>query len=214
MITFDIETIPTNNQEIIAYLESSIAPPGNIKLPESKAKWMEENRESELKKIVSKTSLDGMYGRVACIAWGEDEDIDSSNVMMSEQESIITFYDYIDCTLSEDFCGHNLAGFDLPFLKHRSMILGIKPPGKLLKAMSAKRWDDCVKDTMLMWSPDRDKLVSMTKLCRVFGIDIDDEIDGSQVAEFWEKDPLKVINHCIADVRKTMKIYKRLTFQV
>lgn len=216
MITFDIETIPTTNPEVIFSFEDRIKPPGNIKLAETRDKWISENKHFAINKMIAETSFNGMYGNIACIAW--DDSIDDERGMWNtkkhhtEEQVIRSFYDYIDDSLSQDFCGHNIVGFDLPFLKHRSMILGIKPPDKLLKAMNAAKWDSCVKDTMLMWSQDRSNYISKDDLCRAFGIDINDEIDGSMVAETWSVDPDKVIRHCIADVQKTVLIYKRMAF--
>lgn len=216
-IYLDIETIPCIDPNLIADIEKTIKAPGQFKKPDSIAKWMEENKESELERLVSKTSLDGMYGRVACIAWAfDDQVIFSTKHDMSEEDVIKEFYYAIqnDRDMSYSFCGHNIAGFDLPFLKHRSMVLGIRPPGILLSAMNAKPWDECIQDTMLMWSSDRQKMASMDKLCKVFGIEGKDDMDGSKVAETWLTNPQKVVDYCIDDVRRTLEIYKRLTFAV
>ena len=212
MITFDLETLPTDNPEIIAELEKTIQAPGQYKKPESIAEWMEANKETALRELVAKTSFDGIYGRIACIAWSDDAGIFASSPEHSELEAIELFYAFIENYGEEKFCGHNLAGFDLPFLKHRSIILSIKPPKALLNAMNAKPWDNCIADTMLMWNPNRDKYASMDKLCRAFGISGKGDFDGSMVAETWPKDPQKVIDYCKDDVRRTIQIYKRITF--
>jgi len=79
--------------------------------------------------------------------------------------------------------------------------------------MTAKPWDKEIADTMLMWSPDREKRVGMDKLCKAFGIPGKGDFDGSMVADEWEngsKD--KVISYCRDDVLRTREIFKRLTF--
>lgn len=217
MIFFDIETLQTNDESVIEELRSTIEPPAQYKKPESIDKWMAENAEDRLNELVAKTSLDGMYGRVACIAWAaNDPDPPSTHHLANEAEAITEFYDYIEnfSPHTDVFCGHNITGFDLPFLKHRSMILGIRPPSVLLNAMNAKPWDACIADTMLMWSTDRHKMTSMKKLCKAFGIEYVDDMDGSMVAETWETDPQKVIEYCKNDVRRTREIYKRMTFEI
>lgn len=212
MITFDIETIPTEDPAIIAEFAATIKAPGQYKKQDSIDAWMAENRESALTEMVSKTSFDGMYGRVACIAWARDDgDVYSTESDDSEGAAIERFYSSIGPSDSV-FCGHNIAGFDLPFLKHRSIILGIKPPKEIRKAMDSKPWGDCVADTLLMWSSDREKRVSMEKLCRALGIAGKGDFDGSQVAETWPVDPWKVIDYCKNDVLRTRAIFKRLTF--
>lgn len=214
-IFFDIETLTTDNESVIAELSKTIFPPATHKKQETIDKWMEENKELALKELVSKTSFDGMYGRIACLAWARDDgEIYSTGPSDTEEQAIRHFYDFLNfCGSHErEFCGHNLHGFDLPFLKHRSIILGIKPPDGLLKAMNSRAWDDCIKDTMLMWSQDKQKRVSMDKLCRVLGIEGKGDFNGSMVADTWQTDPGKVIDYCKDDVFRTRAIYRRLTF--
>lgn len=211
-IYFDIETLPTNDELVITELGKTITAPANYKNPETIEQWMSENYESMLAEKVAKTSFDGLYGRVACIAAavGDSEIVSLSLPDSTETETIERFYGFVeDCGI---FVGHNIAGFDLPFLKHRSMILGIKPPKTIMEAMNAKPWDKCIADTMLMWSADRDKRVSMSKLCKAFGIADKGDFDGSMVAETWKTDPQKVIEYCKDDVDRTRQIYKRMMF--
>lgn len=216
IITFDIETIPTNNDDVINDLRKSIKPPAQYKKKESIDQWLNDNAENELKKSLSKTSLNGMHGRVACIAFAkDDEDVLSTEKEMTEEDVIQDFYDHIKFLENKiiTFCGHNIAGFDLPFLKHRSMILGIKPPDCLLNAMKSKPWDGYIIDTMLMWSTDKDKRVSLDNLCKALGIEGKGDMNGSMVADTWLEDPQKVIDYCKDDVLKTREVYKHLSFQ-
>lgn len=212
-VYLDIETIPTTDAEVIRELKSTIAPPGNIKKQESIDAWMKENAESAANDLVAKTSFDGMYGRIACIAWAfGDGEIQSTSKDDSEADALRLLYSTISVNDTLTVVGHNVAGFDLPFLKHRSIILGIKPPPAIRRAMNAKPWSEFIADTMLMWSDNRDKRASMDKLCRVLGIPGKDGFDGSMVAETWPVNPQKVIDYCKDDVSRTRAIYKRLTF--
>lgn len=217
MITFDIETLPTIDADVIEQFRITIKPPATHKKQETIDAWMAENAESALAEMVAKTSFDGMYGRIACIAWSDGDSVFSSSQENSEREVIELFYAFIqhehnERRIADVFCGHNLVGFDLPFLKHRSIILGIKPPKVLLQAMSAKPWDSCIADTMLMWSQEREKRASMDKLCKAFGIAGKGDFDGSMVAETWPIDPQKVIDYCKDDVIRTQAIYNRIMF--
>lgn len=226
LITLDIETLCTTDPQVIAELAATIKPPGNIKKAESVALWMAENREGATKELIAKTSFDGLYGRIVCIAYAfDDGDVFHVDTISagSELAMLERFYGHLTAELTAPyhggsaemeatFVGHNIAGFDLPFLKHRSIILGIKPPSMMLRAMNAKAWDKCIADTMLMWSSDREKRVSMDKLCRVLGIPGKGDFDGSMVAETWPADHQKVIDYCKDDVERTRAIYSRLTF--
>lgn len=218
----DIETIPCEDPVIIAEISKTITAPAQYKKQESIDEWMRDNRESALKERLAKTSFDGLYGRIACISWAIDnEGVLSTTPEMNERECIESFFysvyhksgmSYHGGALHQSIVlvGHNIAGFDLPFLKHRAIILGIEPPASIKKAMKARPWDKEVADTMLMWSQDRERRVGLSKLCRAFGIEDDDDIDGSMVAELWKSDPERVIRHCKIDVEKVRKVYSRL----
>ena len=226
MLTLDIETLPTTDEAVIASLADSVKAPGTLKKPESIAAWMEENRESATAELVAKTSFDGLYGSIACICYQfDDGEVFSVDCISSggEKTMIEHFYSHVFDMVCTEYhggvasqnltvCGHNIAGFDLPFLKHRSIILGVKPPVAMLKAMNAKPWDTCIADTMLMWSSDSQKRASMDKLCKAFGFEGKGNFDGSMVAETWPVDPQKVIDYCKDDVRRTRAMYKRMTF--
>ena len=234
IITFDIETVPTNDAEVIAQFKAdadkeklSIKAPSNYKDEAKIAEYVAAKSaeiDAGVADNIAKTSFSGLYGRVACICWQfEDGPVHTTLATDSEEEAIHRFYTSITTETQLEihkgfaqvdltFCGHNVVGFDLPFLKHRSIILGIKPPKRLLKAMNAKPWDSCVADTMLMWSSDPHKRGSMDRLCKAFGIPGKGDFDGSMVAETWPIDPEKVIEYCADDVIRTRHIYKRINF--
>lgn len=211
---FDIETIPSKDKQVIERIASTIRPPGNIKKKESVDAWLAENYEQALKEKIHETGLNGAYGSVACIAWNDGDLTVSTFKDMNEKEVISDFYEAIETLECSAFSGHNIAGFDLKFLKQRSMILGIKPPKNILKAMNAKPWDDCIKDIMLMWDPEKNKMTSLALMCWLFGVKHEhDGFDGSMVAETWPVDPQKVIDYCISDVKATREIYYKMMFE-
>jgi len=216
-IYLDIETLPTSDESVIADIAKGITPPGNISKAETIAAWIAEKKPAAVNEAVKRTSFDGLYGSIACICWAQDGlCVEQTDPAHSERDLIADFFaDIEERTLHKgdvQFVGHNIAGFDLPFLKHRAIIHGLKPPHTLIRAMNAKPWGDTIADTMLMWSADREKRVSMDKLCKAFGIPGKGDFDGSMVAETWPVDPQKVISYCVEDVKRTREIYKRMTF--
>ena len=219
----DIETLPTADPEVIAEIAATIKPPGTLKKQESIDAWMAENKEFAVKEAVHKTGFSGLYGRIACICYTFD-DGEVFEVSDSDEKTMLEkFYAHIQKASSIDahdrrvesavtFIGHNIIGFDLPFIKHRSIILGVKPPLAVRKAFDAKPWGNEVADTMLLWSTDKEKRASMDKLCKAFGLPGKGDFDGSMVAETWPVDPQKVIDYCKDDVIRTRQMYKRLMF--
>ena len=224
-IYLDIETLPTNDSDVIAEIAATIKAPGTLKKQESIDAWMAENKEAATRDAVHKTGFSGLYGSIACICYAfDDGPVHSVGGEFDETALLNDFYRAIeDATRIEahdrrvdtamTFIGHNIIGFDLPFIKHRSIILGVKPPLSVRKAFDAKPWGNEVADTMLMWSTDKEKRASMDKLCKAFGIAGKGDFDGSMVAETWPVDPQKVIDYCADDVRRTREMYKRITFQ-
>jgi len=222
-VVLDIETLPCTDPDVIADIAAKIAPPGNIKKPESIAAWMAENKDSALAELIAKTSLDGMYGRIACICYAiEDGDVqcvadDDEAVMLEKFYSDVMYLTATEmhCGFAQSpltFIGHNLAAFDLPFIKHRSIINYVRPPAPFLKAFAAKPWGTELADTMLMWSSDPHKRGSMERICKALGIIGKGDFDGSMVAETWPVDRQKVIDYCKDDVIRTREMYKRMTF--
>lgn len=182
--------------------------------------------DAKIKEAVHKTGFSGLYGSIACICYAiDDGEVFSVSVdtSVSESSMLANFYGHLtELTSIEShrgmvmspltFVGHNLIAFDLPFIKHRSIINRVCPPASVRKAFDAKPWGGEVADTMLMWSADKEKRASMDKLCKAFGIPGKGDFDGSMVAETWPTDPVKVISYCADDVRRTREMYKRLTF--
>ena len=224
-IYLDIETLPTTDAEAIAEIAASIKPPGTLKKQESIDAWFAENKEQAVKEAVHKTGFSGLYGSIACICYAVDDgEVHTVSVYGGdEEEMLIDFYEHIVQLTSIEahhgmvmspvtFVGHNIIGFDLPFIKHRSIINAVRPPASFIKAFDAKPWGNEVADTMLMWSSDKEKRASMDKLCKAFGIPGKGDFDGSMVAETWPVDPKKVIDYCKQDVERTRQMYKRLAF--
>lgn len=234
-VIFDIETLPTNDPQVIADLrkdaeaeKAAVKAPSNYK-DEAKiaefvaAKHAEIN--AGIEERIAKTSFSGLEGRIACISWQiDDGEPFATSAEFTERQVIQQFYASVEALshrprhegtyqIETSFVGHNIASFDLPFLKHRSIILGVTPPQIFRKAFAAKPWDSIIQDTMLLWSSDPHKRGSMDRLCRAFGIPGKGDFDGSMVASTWPTDPQKVIDYCKDDVRRTWEVYKRITFQ-
>lgn len=241
LLTFDVETLPCNDGAILGAMMAdlnaaaeaeilNLKAPSNYKDAEkiaeyikAKAAEIRDGVEQAYTDRVSKTSFDGMYGRICCISYAFDDGPIVSSAGDDEKSVLEHFYSHVfdQATTAHHsgladipvvVCGHNVAAFDLPFLKHRSIIHGVKPPVALLKAMNARPWDNCIADTMLMWSSDPHRRGSMDRLCKALGIPGKDGFDGSMVAATWPVDPKKVITYCEDDVQRTRAIYKRLTF--
>lgn len=202
---FDIETIPTQTDAVKADIVASLKAPKNYSKPETVEKWIAENKQD----AIDKSSFDGGLGHVCTIAWTKnDGDIKGGHIkdIGDEAELISEFFSDFDPHHSETLCGQNIAGFDIPFLTKRAVVLGIQLPVKWPK--NPAPWDKTIHDTMSMWGGR--EMVGMDRICKMLGIDGKDGLDGSQVAQSWaagEHDKIK--EYCEDDVRRTREIHKR-----
>ena len=217
----DIETIPTERQDVREYIAASISPPGNISKAETIAKWNEESRPGAIDEAVAKTGLDGAFGRVCVIGWA----IDDRNVTMLYDEhdefSLLKEFDNAMFLLPSNelfttaIVGHNASAFDLRFLVHRYIVNGIKPPVVIARAAQAKPWEsDKVFDTMVQWAGTGNR-VSLDKLCLALGIPSPKgEIDGSKVWQYVQAGRIaEVAAYCGKDVEAVREVWRRMTFQ-
>lgn len=231
----DIETIPGQHESVIAALKAdaaiqkaAIKAPGNYKDQEKINAYIEE-KIAEIDAGIDaqhrKTSFDGAYGQIvsASIAIGDDAPINlyEDNWKSAEPKILTDLFaiikDHYDPTtgMSPVFVGHNIVGFDLRFIYHRSILLGIKPPSVI--PFHAKPWGDEVFDTMTQWA-GVGKMVSLDKLCRILGVatkgsEIGDEIDGSKVYDFVLSGRIAdVATYCGGDVDRCREVYRRMTF--
>lgn len=223
-IVLDIETIGCNDQDLIAEITAKVKPPGNMKKFDTIQKWEAEERPQAVADAIARTSLDGTFGRVCIIGWAIDEGEPQVLVTEDEPELLTSFFAELSPILepqdghppSVRWIGHNLIGFDLPFMRKRCMIHGIRPPAALLLAMAARSWDASVADTMIMWDADRDKRISLDMLCKVLDIPSPkaDGIDGSKVAELFTAGEYERLGeYCAADVIATRRCYIAMTWQ-
>lgn len=111
------------------------------------------------------------------------------------------------------FIGHNIIGFDLPFLWKRAMILGVKPPPMIPRNPSKYRSDSAV-DTMLLWDQEQRAGGSMDRICRLMGLEGKGDMDGSQVwPEVQAGNIAKVATYCqTLTGERTRAMYKRMIF--
>ena len=204
----DIETIPTDLNWVIDDLRAKIKPPAQYKKPESIAEWMEANAEQALADAIHSTGLDGSYGRICCIGYAfDDEPVQTvgTHLQMGEYTMLQDFAADLNGKKIDCVVGHKLASFDLPCIRKRAIIHGVK----LNLPFDSKPWGNEIFDTMLKW--DAKKFISADKLARVLGIDGKGDVDGSMVWDMYQRgEDQAIADYCADDVRMVRDIYKRM----
>lgn len=222
-IFIDIETIPSQRQDVFDMIRESITPPGNITKEESIAKWWSEKGTEAIDIEWRKTALNGTFGEIICIAWAiddEDPHAVSRTLEESEADMLQQFFDQLAAVILQPgrpqavtWIGHYISGFDLRIIWQRAVINGVRPPFKI--PYDAKPWSDVIYDTKVEWSGLNSRGGgSQDHICKAMGFPGKGDMDGSKVWDAIKAGEYdKVTLYCIDDVTDVRHIYRRMTFK-
>jgi len=179
-------------------------------------KFAEEKAPEVAEEKWRKTALDGSAGELISVSWAVgDSKIFNSHRDLGTDESLLlsAFFSELGEHLKQKppyFIGQYIGGFDLKFLFHRAVILGVRPPFDLPFDGYHGRDYFC---TQTAWAGKGGRM-SQDNLCKALGIKgKPDDIDGSKVWDFVKVGNVKrVAEYNNDDVEKVRQIYKRLTF--
>ena len=178
-----------------------------------------------------RTALDGAFGQVAAVsmAFGEDYPISVYEENWKAPGAEVRLLQRVNETIEAAYgghrgillVGHNIAGFDRPFLRQRGIIHGVRMHPVFTRP--AKPWDnDVVFDTMTEWTGAPNKGVKLDKLCLALGLQMKgtelDEEDaefngGSMVWDYIRDGKIKkVARYCDYDVIRCRGVYYRLKY--
>ena len=202
----DIETIPgpESGKDSV-----KVKVPANYKDEAKIAEFIKNGKEDAYRK----QSFDGGYGQVCAISFAIDDSEVWGGVIKersSEREDLKWLLDSIDYKLNGHsnpyVCGHFVSGFDLRFLMHRCVVLGVKMPHWLQTTCNAAAWSDKIRDTMTLWSGARGS-IGLDELCTILGIEGKGDVDGSMVYDMWlAGEHEKIGEYCNSDVSKVREV--------
>lgn len=211
-VYFDIETIPDQTEGALAKCRERVTPPGNIKKPESIDLWMIENADKAAQEMLAKTSFDGGAGHVCTIGWAINDGevhVEHAETVGEERDILAAFFKAVPKYHDATLVGHNILGFDIPFLLKRAVILGVELPNDRVFPRDPKPWSKGVFDTMIAWGGTKE-MISMNRLCGLLGIVGKTDFDGSMVAEAWANGQhLTIAEYCDDDVQRTRAIHQK-----
>lgn len=208
-IIFDIETMGTVTAETAVPFNADEVKLGNTKDPDKIAKKIEEARAVHVQQQIERAALSAVTGRVLCIGYysaaknnvsiGQVEEPDK------ERQVIQQFWGFASKCIDEGrrMIGLNIFGFDLPFLRRRSWILGIDVPEKV---RNGRYWHPIFIDIADEWlSGDRFGSTSCNfdELARAFGTAGKPAgTNGSHFAELFKTDRQKAIEYLESDIKQ------------
>jgi hypothetical protein len=227
--TLDIETVtlPSFRERVGSQLERQLRL-GTMRF-EQQQRYLEDIAAEE-ERCYELGSLNATSGRVLSIALhvgpipgvefpgfgpGSSEHvfgIDQDGYEQSENQALRDFVQFMkdfdaDC---DEIVGHNIIGFDLPFIFQRCLVNGITArPFVNLSDYTVRG----VFDTMHRWWLGARRNVSLDDIAWALGIESSktEEVEGSKVFELYQAGKLSVIReYNLNDVRLTRKVYERM----
>ena len=152
--------------------------------------------------------IDGVQSNQGEHAFGIDEQGNEQNEAQALRDFLKLMSDFDpECDL---IVGHNLIGFDLPFIFQRCLVnnIAVKP----FVDLSEFRVQG-VYDTMRAWWLGGRNRVALDDLAWALGIESSktSEVEGSRVFELYQAGKLAAIReYNLNDVRVTRKVYERM----
>lgn len=166
--------------------------------------------------LYERSSFDGTYSRIVCIGLLVFSDSMTPQGAVSwygadEAGMLRQFWQRLAELRPSLFITHNGLGFDLPFIKKRSVIHQVRPS---IDINLAKFRTEPVYDTMAVWSNwDTRGWVKLDILARALNVETKSG-SGKQVAEMWAHRQCKdIAEYCLQDTYVTYACYERMTFQ-
>jgi len=227
--TMDIETLtlPDFRERVGPQLEKSLKL-GNMRL-EQQQRYLEDIVVEE-ERCYQLGSLSATSGRILSIAVHEGPvagldfsgieqrrservfGIDEDGAEQDEKKSLLAFLDYMkgfDAD-TDELVGHNILGFDLPFIFQRCLVHCIS--ARPLVDLGEYRVRG-VFDTMHAWWLGARRNVSLDDIAWALGIESSKTAtaEGSKVFELYQAGKLQEIReYNLNDVRVTRKVYERM----
>ncbi|TLY30977.1 MAG: hypothetical protein E6K63_00055 [Nitrospirae bacterium] len=163
-----------------------------------------------------RSAFDGTFSRIICIGMIAFSDAMEPQGALcwygsNEKELLRQFWARLGQDRPSLFITHNGLGFDLPFIRKRSIIHQVKPS---VDINLAKFRVEPVYDTMAIWSNwDTRGWIKLDVLARALNVETKSG-SGKQVADLWAKGQWKEIaEYCLQDTYVTYSCYCRMNFR-
>jgi len=206
-VVLDIETVQAPKEEWAGLAGVNLAEGGDL---------LSAGEAAQQDKDYDKSSFDGTFSRIVCIgaiAFSDSMEPQGAMAWYGGQEKALLqqFWDWIGKNRPGLFITHNGLGFDLPFIKKRSIIHQVKPT---VEISLAKFRTEPVYDTLAVWSNWETRgWVKLDVLARALGVESKSG-SGKQVAEMWQTGRGKEIaEYCLQDCYVTYACYSKMTFR-
>jgi DNA polymerase elongation subunit (family B) len=217
-VVLDIETVQAPREEwariagCLPIVDPSCIENAEDLFTRSEAEERQKNEDA----LYEKSSFDGTFSRIVCIGLIVLTDAMEPQEAVcwygsNEKEVLRQFWAKLAHVRPILFITHNGLGFDLPFIKKRSVIHQMKPS---VDIPLAKFRTEPVYDTMAVWSNWENRgWVKLDVLARALNVETKSG-SGKQVSEMWERGLGKdIAEYCLQDTYVTYACYCRMNFR-
>jgi len=189
----------------------------------------DDSKESIEKSYSKNSSLYPEFSKILTISYGlikwnnDTQSYEKSikNIIDIDEKNLLVRFSTVISKITEvypdfKFCGHNIDGFDIPFIIKRMLINGIEIPKKL-QIHNLKPWETPTLDTMKIWRFGSFEPTSLDILCNAMGIisPKSNEVNNKLVSEIYHSDREDKLNiileYCNRDVDAVMNIMIKLS---
>lgn len=226
LLFFDIETITEYRTYREFYLEKPKLARLFLDKMQKQNKIGDEDPLSKEFDIVyrNNASLYPEFSKILTISYGTikwDEEKKSynkviKNLIEEDETTLLKKFIFVLNKVTEvfpefKFCGHNIDGFDIPFLIKRILINKLIVPSKL-HIYNLKPWESPTLDTMKVWRFGSFEPTSLDILCNSIGIvsPKTEEVNNKLISEIYyseDKESLsKILEYCNKDVDAVIDI--------
>lgn len=193
-------------------------------------------KSSEPENLADITEPSEMYPRMAALypEWGKIVCISIGQIKFDEMGDAVSFgaksfYNDDEAILLQDFndtarkimmkypqmlwVGHNIKGFDLPYIIKRSLVHGLPVP-KAFHLHKQKPWENCLLDTQDVWKFGGWNSAKLGLISEILGVPSPkQDLEGSMVSQvYWEGGNLERIkDYCEMDIEATANIMLKMS---
>ena len=195
---WDCETGPLPDDQLNR-LMPKFEPPANYTNEEKIAAWLKD-KQADWK---DKAALSALTGRVLAIGIRYSTGVEVIMQNDDDEAQILRdfWHDCLNFEFADLWVGHNIIGFDLPFLMRRSMLLGVPVP-HVIRPM--RYFDPRFIDTMEKWDLGTHERISLDTLSKALGVGAKSG-SGKDFAKLWREDRDAALAYLRHDLELTEK---------